>query len=136
MKTTNENTVRNIIKKVTKREITLNGMMTFGQTESGMHVMDFKCCEDTELEEVVTKCKVQRMRDGNVYISELPRRIKSKPIFREDNSSLSKGRDGRYYFYFSLDEEQLQQLPVELVRQARAIALKVANELNKLYERD
>ncbi len=124
MKTTNENTVRNIIKKVTKREITLNGMMTFGQTESGMHVMDFKCCEDTELEEVVTKCKVQRMRDGNVYISELPRRIKSKPIFREDNSSLTLGKDGRYYFVFTLPEEMVDQLPERLIRQARAIARK------------
>ena len=129
MKTTNENTVRNIIKKVTKREITLNGMMTFGQTESGMHVMDFKCCEDTELEEVVTKCKVQRMRDGNVYITELPRRIKSKPIFREDNSSLTLGKDGKYYFVFTMPEQLVTELPSQLIRQASAIAQKVLHKI-------
>ena len=36
----------------------------------------------------------------------------------------------------ALDEDQLTQLPVKLVSQARAIALKVVDELNKLYERD
>ena len=36
----------------------------------------------------------------------------------------------------ALDEDQLNQLPVKLVSQARAIALKVVDELNKLYERD
>ena len=129
METSNKKTVRNITKKVTRREITLNGMMTFGQTESGMHVMDFECCEDTELEEVVTKCKVQRMRDGNVYITELPRRIKSKPIFREDNSSLTLGKDGKYYFVFTMPEQLVEELPAQLVRQARAIARKMMKSL-------
>jgi len=122
----------------TKREIiiSVDGSMTFGQDNEGLKIADFACAENVMLEPFRGRCFVQMMRDGNVYISELPKKKRNKPLFREDNSSLSKGRDGRYYFYFSLDEEQLQQLPVELVRQARAIALKVANELNKLYERD
>lgn len=105
----------------------MNGMMTFGQTEKGLCVMDFECCEDTELEEVVTKCKVQRMRDGNVYITELPRRIKNKPIFREDNSSLTLGKDGKYYFVFTMPEQLVNELPAQLVRQARAIAKKIVS---------
>ena len=123
-------------KKTREIIISVDGSMTFGQDNEGLKIADFACAENVMLEPFRGRCFVQMMRDGNVYISELPKKKRNKPLFREDNSSLSKGRDGRYYFYFSLDEEQLQQLPVELVRQARAIALKVANELNKLYERD
>ena len=123
-------------KKTREIIISVDGQMTFGQDNEGLKIADFACAENVMLEPFRGRCFMQMMRDGNVYISELPKKKRNKPLFREDNSSLSKGRDGRYYFYFSLDEEQLQQLPVELVRQARAIALKVANELNKLYERD
>ena len=45
--------------------------------------------------------------------------------FREDNSSLTLGRDRRYYFVFTLEEGQVKQLPDRLVRQALAIAQKV-----------
>ena len=129
-------TNKNSNKKTREIIISVDGSMTFGQDNEGLKIADFACAENVMLEPFRGRCFVQMMRDGNVYISELPKKKRNKPLFREDNSSLSKGRDGRYYFYFSLDEEQLQQLPVELVRQARAIALKVANELNKLYERD
>jgi hypothetical protein len=49
--------------------------------------------------------------------------------FREDNSSLTLGRDHRYYFVFTLEEGQVKQLPDRLVRQALAIAQKVARNL-------
>ena len=55
---------------------------------------------------------------------EKPKRVKNTPIFRDDNSSLSKGKNGRYYFVFSLEEERIEELPEELVRQAVAIAEK------------
>ena len=87
------------------------------------------CCEDVEMEAFITKCKVQGMRDGNIYMTELPKRHKNKPIFRDDNSSLSLGRDGKYYFVFTLSEQQLEELPQELVRQASAIAQKVLRTL-------
>jgi hypothetical protein len=69
------------------------------------------------------------MRDGNVYITELPKRVKNKPMFRDDHYSQSLGRDGRYYFVFSLPEQQVDGLPKELVRQASAIAQKVMKNL-------
>ena len=72
---------------------------------------------------------VQGMRDGNVYMQERKKRVRNKAIFREDNSSLSQGQDKRWYFYFSLDENELQQLPEKLVRQASAIAQKVLRQL-------
>ena len=65
------------------------------------------------------------MRDGNVYITELPKLKRNTPLFREDNSTLTLGRDRRYYFVFTLPEEQIDILPDRLVHQALAIAQKV-----------
>ena len=105
--------------------------MTIGMLENGLMTADFMCCEDVEMQTFSGTFKVEGMRDGNVYMTEKPKRIKNKPIFREDNSSLSHGKDKRWYFYFSLDEDQLEQLPEKLVHQASAIAQKVIRELIK-----
>ncbi|MBO7471367.1 MAG: hypothetical protein J6T78_05830 [Bacteroidaceae bacterium] len=112
-----------------KRMVTLDGMMTFGQLENGLRIADFECCEDVQMEAYIAKCKVQRMRDGNVYITELPKRIRNKPMFRDDCCSLTLGHDGRFYFVFSMPEELVDELPQQLVRQASAIAQKVIREL-------
>ena len=114
-----------------ERQVTLDGLMTIGMLENGLKTADFTCCEDVEMEAFSGDFKVQGMRDGNVYMTEKPKRVKNKPIFREDNSSLSHGKDKKYYFYFSLDEDQLEQLPEKLVRQASVIAQKVIRELIK-----
>lgn len=116
-------------KKQFGRQVTLEGMMTFGKLENGLCTADFACCEDAELEASVCTCKVQVMRDGNVYVTELPKRIRNKALFRDDNCSLSKGQNGKWYFYFSLDGDRINELPAELVRQASAIAQKVVREL-------
>ena len=113
----------------TEKLVMLDGLLTLGMMENGLRTADFMCCEDIEMEAFSGTFKVEGMRDGNVYMTQLPKRIKNKPIFRDDNSSLSLGRDGKYYFYFSLDEDQLEQLPEQLVRQASAIAQKVIREL-------
>ena len=116
-------------KQTIQRQVTVDGMMVFGQTEDGLKTADFECCEDVEMQAFTAKCKVQVMRDGNVYITELPKRARNQAIFREDNSSLSHGQDGRYYFYFSIDESRVGELPEQLVRQASAIANKVIRKL-------
>ena len=113
----------------TEKLVMLDGLLTLGMMENGLRTADFMCCEDIEMEAFSGTFKVEGIRDGNVYMTQLPKRIKNKPIFRDDNSSLSLGRDGKYYFYFSLDEDQLEQLPEQLVRQASAIAQKVIREL-------
>ena len=113
----------------TEKQVTLDGLMTLGMLENGLKMADFQCCEDVEMEAFSGTFKVQGMRDGNVYMTEKPKRIKNKPIFREDNASLSQGQDKRWYFYFSLDEDQLEQLPEKLVHQASAIAQKVVRRL-------
>jgi len=113
------------------KQVMVEGMMAFGKLENGQRTLDFECCEDVAAEAFHGDFRVQGMRDGNVYMTEKPKRHKNKPLFREDNCSLSHGKDKRYYFYFSLDEDQLEQLPEKLVHQASAIAQKVIRELIK-----
>ncbi len=109
--------------------VTLDGLMTIGMLENGLHLADFMCCEDVEMEAFSGTFKVECKHDGNVYMTEQPKRVRNKPIFRDDNATLSQGQDKRWYFYFSLDENQLEQLPEKLVRQASAIAQKVLRQL-------
>lgn len=115
-------------KKVINKPVMLDGYMAVAQ-ENNLHVLDFVCCEDVQMEAFAGKCKVELMRDGNVYISELPKHTRNKPLFREDNCSLSHGRNGRYYFVFMLDEDEVGQLPQKLMDQASAIASKMLRKL-------
>ena len=115
----------------TEKQAMLDGLMTLGMLENGLRTADFQCCEDVELDAFSGTFKVEGMRDGNVYMTEKPKRIRNKALFRDDNASLSQGQDKRWYFYFSLDEDQLEQLPEKLVHQASAIAQKVIRELIK-----
>ena len=104
---------------------TMEGQMCLGVTDNGLKTLDFMCTEYVELEPFAARCRVQAMRDGNVYITELPKLKRNTPLFREDNSSLTLGRDGKYYFCFILPEGQVKQLPDRLVHQALSIAQKV-----------
>ena len=118
-----------IISISTENQVMLDGLLTLGMLENGLHSAGFACCEDVEMDAFSGTFKVQGMRDGNVYMTEQPKRVRNKALFRDDNASLSQGQDKRWYFYFSLDENQLEQLPEKLVRQASAIAQKVLREL-------
>lgn len=121
---------QNVIKKdLDKREITLDGLMTIGKLENGLTTGEFMNCEDARIEPFSGDFRVQGMRDGNVYFTQKPKRVRNTPIFRDDNCSLTKGKNGRYYFFFSLEEERIEELPEELVRQASEIAKKVVREL-------
>ena len=113
----------------TENQVMLDGLLTLGMLENGLRTADFACCEDVELDAFSGTFKVQGMRDGNVYMTEQPKRVRNKALFRDDNASLSHGRDGKYYFCFRLDDDQLEQLPEKLVKQASAIAQKVLREL-------
>ncbi len=111
------------------KQVTLDGLMTLGKLQNGLHTADFTCCEDIEMEAFSGKFRVQGMRDGNLYMSELPKRKRGKPLFRDDNCSLSLGQNGKWYFSFSLDASQQDLLPEKLIHQARAIAQKVLCEI-------
>ena len=112
-----------------ERQVTLDGLLTIGMLETGLRTIDFECCEDVEVEPFKGIFRVQGMRDGNVYMQQKPRRIRNKALFRDDNCALSHGQDGRWYFYFSVDEDRIGELPEQLVRQASSIAQKVIREL-------
>ena len=116
---------RNNKKHQVQRTTTLNGMMTFGLVDNNLHILDFCSTDFAEVEPFIADCKVQAMRDGNVYITEKPKRVRNTPLFREDNCSFSLGQDGRYYFVFTMPQEQVDELPEQLVLQAVAIAQKV-----------
>ena len=117
----------------TKTQMTtmVDGLMTFGATDNGLHTLDFMCTECVEMEPFLANCKVQGMRDGNVYITERPKQKHNTPIFREDNSTLTLGRDGKYYFCFILPEAKVKRLPDALVHQALSIAQKVDRTILK-----
>ncbi len=113
------------------KPIEAEGMMTFGELANGLKTLDFQCIETVVMEEHCAQFKVKRMRDGNVYMTEMPKRERNTPIFRDDNCSLSLGKDDKYYFFFSLSKELIEELPAELVRQASTIANKVIKNLLK-----
>ncbi len=115
--------------KIFGEQVMVDGMMAFGKLESGERTLDFECCEDVVAEAFSGHFKVQGMRDGNVYMTENPKRPKNKPLFREDNCSLSHGRNGRYYFVFSLDDDEAGLLPQKLMDQASAIASKMIRKM-------
>ena len=124
--------IRSIMEKIiitSEKQAMLDGLLTLGILENGLKTADFACCEDVEMEVFSGTFKVEGKHDGNVYMTEQPKRRRNKPLFRDDNASLSQGQDKRWYFYFSLDEDQLEQLPEKLVRQASAIAQKVIREI-------
>ena len=110
-------------------QVMVDGLMAFGMLRTGLRTLDFECCEDVEAEPFKGNFHVQGMRDGNVYMTEKPKRVRNKALFREDNSSFSIGRDHNVYFYFSMPEALINEVPQQLVRQASAIAQKVLREL-------
>ena len=112
----------------------VDGMMAFGKLENGQRTLDFECIEDVTAEPFVADFHVQGMRDGNVYMTEKPKRRKNKPIFRDDNCSLSHGHNGKYYFVFTMDDDELNRLPQQLVQQAGNIARKVMKEI--IFEKE
>ena len=117
------------VTKLFGKQVMVEGLMAFGKLECGRRLLDFECCEDVEAEPFKSEFKVQGMRDGNLYMEEKAKRVRNKPIFRDDNASLSLGRNRRFYFVFSMEQERAEELPAELVRQAGVIARKVKKQL-------
>ena len=125
-------TIRNMKKKTT---VEAEGMMSFGELENGLKTMDFTSLSYVKMEECTANFKVKSMRDGNVYMTQIPRRPRNHSLFRDDNASLSLGKNGRFYFVFTLPEEMIDDLPAELIRQASAIAQKVKIDLKMSVKR-
>lgn len=114
--------------KIKKQHVTLDGMMTIETLDTGLHALQFDCCEDFEGEPFKGRFRVQCMRDGNIYMNQYPKRIPTHAMFRDDNASLTLGRNKRYYFVFTMPEELVDQMPEQLVRQATLIAQKMVRQ--------
>lgn len=84
--------------KVREKEITVDGMMSFNELENGQFGADFVCCEDVALEPFTGLCKVQAMRDGNVYITEKPKRVRNNSLLirKAAHGRLSGTRDNAF----------------------------------------
>ena len=72
-----------------ERQASLNGMMTFGMLENGLHTADFMNCEDAAMEPFKGSFTVQGMRDGNLYMQERKKRIRNNSLL------IRKARHGR-----------------------------------------
>ena len=115
--------------------INLSGMMSFIQKTDGMLELDFNPDNEAIIMTAYTaKFKVQIMHNGTVQISELKKRKRNTPIYREDHSSLSLGFDGVYYFTFRLPKAQVELLPKKLVHEALLISQKVSEDILKQVE--
>ena len=104
--------------------------MTINKDKKDLRNIDFQSYDIVEIEEFKGKYQVDAKHDGNIYMKEIKKRYRgNKPLFKDDNSSLSLGKDGIYYFRFQLPENMVNELPSRLVRQSSAIAQKVIREL-------
>ncbi len=105
--------------------VTLDGFATIEMLKNKLHRVDFHCTEDVRMEGFSGTFSVQAMYNGNIYVTEKARRKRNRPLFRQDNSSLSLGRNGRYYFIFSLAEERIEELPERLKKETAEVVRKI-----------
>ena len=118
------------IKFTEEKPLTIEGFVTIQKKDDGLYTGDFQCCEDVQMEPVKGDFRVQMMRDGNIYMDEKPKRKRNKPIFRQDHSSLSLGKDGIYYFTFRMPQEEVFNLAATLKREAEEVAKKIITLLD------
>ncbi len=119
-----------ILKVEENKVVNVDGIMTIGQTENGQNRLDFLSTEDVEIEAFDGVFRLQAMHDGSIYMTEKPKRVRNKPLFRQDNSPLSLGKNGRYYFVFNMPQELKDLLPDTLVKEAREVARKIKRSQN------
>lgn len=121
---------KNIEKQTELKPISVDGMLTIVKDEQGLNLMDFDGYDDFDAREISGLYKVKGSFNSKIIMEEKPKRNRgNKPLFKDDNSSLSLGKDGIYYFRFQLPEHMIDELPARLVRQSSAIAQKVIREL-------
>ena len=120
---------KNSYKKTTIKDVNYEALVNLGELKDGLRIANIVSCEDVEVEGFIGRCKVQLLRDGHIQIVQLPKRLRNKPIFRDDNCTFTLGKDGRYYFVFTMPEQLIFEIPGQLRRQAGAIAVKIEEAL-------
>ena len=120
---------KNSYKKTTITDVNYEALVNLGELKDGLRIANIVSCEDVEVEGFIGHCKVQLLHDGHIQIVQLPKRLRNKPIFRDDNCTFTLGKDGRYYFVFTMPEQLIFEIPGQLRRQAGAIAAKIEEAL-------
>ena len=108
-----------------EKPLTIEGFVTIQKKDDGLHTADFQCCEDVQMEPVKGEFKVQFMRDGNIYMDQKPKRIRNKPKFREDHSSLSITSHRQIYVVFCESVDEINEAPKNMVREVQRLAKKL-----------
>ena len=82
-------------KQFLERQVMVEGLMTFGKLETGLRTLDFQCCEEIMAEPFKGNFHVQGMRDGNVYMQQNPKRVRSNSLLirKAKHGRLSGTRD-------------------------------------------
>ena len=120
------------IKFSEEKSLTLDGFVTIQKKDDGLHTVDFQCCEDVQIEPVKGDFRVQMMRDGNIYMDQIPKRIRNKPKFREDHSSLSLTSHRKVYVVFCESVDDIDEIPKNMVKEVRKLAKKLEALIPKL----
>ena len=118
------------LKKVS-RDVTVDGLMTFGKLDNNLNQASFVPCEDVEVEPSIGRFKVQILRNGYVYLEQLAKRIRNSPLFRLAHSSFSYGRNAIYYFNFYIPDSEAERLPDLLEQEAHEAAERVRKMIMK-----
>ena len=116
------------LKKVS-RDVTVDGLMTFGKLDNKLNQASFVPCEDVEVEPNIGRFKVQILRNGYVYLEQLAKRIRNSPLFRLAHSSFSYGRNAVYYYNFYVPDSEAERLPDLLEQEAHEAAERVRKML-------
>ena len=99
------------MKETINKPIMVYGMTTYYQDEKGMKYSQFNSDFSTPVvSQYSIKAHVQRMRDGTLYVSELPKRSRSQAevLFKTTHGTLSKGKDNRHRLTFMVDDNKLE----------------------------
>ena len=115
-----------------EKPLTIEAFVTIQKTEDGLHTADFQCCEDVQMEPFACNFRVQGMRDGNIYMNQIPKRIRNKPKFREDHSSLSITSHRKIYLVFCESVDEINEAPKNMVREVQRLAKKLEALIPKL----
>jgi hypothetical protein len=108
-----------------QKPLTIEGFVTIQKKDDGLHTADFQCCEDVQMEPFAGNFRVQGMRDGNIYMNQKPKRIRNKPKFREDHSSLSITSHRQIYVVFCESVDEINEAPKNMVREVQRLAKKL-----------
>ena len=99
------------MKETINKPIMVYGMTSYYQDEKGMKYSQFNSDFSTPVVSPYSiKAHVQRMRDGTLYVSELPKRSRSQAevLFKTTHGTLSKGKDNRHRLTFMVDDNKLE----------------------------